>query len=536
MVLSSKYNCLAGRGVGMRLALAACAALLAPATATAGTWQTLVTPPPAPDILDKNGNDLGPGGAGAPLLMTDGSIIVQNSGGGGADGRIMKLTPDNTGSYVNGTWSFIARLPYDPIANAQAVLPDGRVLVEGGEYTGPSPQFLLTNKGAIYDPVKDKWTSVKGPKFFKDLYPPRRQFAPHPIGDSASTVLADGTFMLDDKMSRQAALFNAKTLTWTPTGGKTKSDMTDEEGLTLLPNGKVLTVDCYTDYLFGLINTYPTDPTASEIYDPATQKWSYGGSTIKSLTDPSLFEIGPAVLRPDGTVFALGDFGNSSIYNSSAGTWSKGPTLPTTRGVQYTSEDGPGALLPNGNVVVAASPASGSGYSSPPVAFFEFDGTKFNAEPTIPNAGGDTSYSMGLIVLPTGQILSVDSTKDVEIYTSNDGSHNKAWEPVIGSAPSSVTRGSTYPISGVLFNGMSQASAFGDENQNATNYPLVRITNNATKHVFYARTHDHSSMAVASPATVSTMFDAPAGMETGASSLVVVANGIASQPVNVTVQ
>jgi len=80
---------------------------------------------------------------------------------------------------------------------------------------------------------------------------------------------------------------------------------------------------------------------------------------------------------------------------------------------------------------------------------------------------------------------------------------------------------------------MSQACAFGDEEQCATNYPLVRITNKATGHVFYSRTHDHSSMAVASSARVSTMFDVPAGQEPGPSMLVVVANGIASDPVSV---
>jgi hypothetical protein len=37
-------------------------------------------------------------------------------------------------------------------------------------------------------------------------------------------------------------------------------------------------------------------------------------------------------------------------------------------------------------------------------------------------------------------------------------------------------------------------------------------------------------------ATVSTNFDVPAGIETGASSLVVVANGIPSAPVAITVQ
>jgi len=79
--------------------------------------------------------------------------------------------------------------------------------------------------------------------------------------------------------------------------------------------------------------------------------------------------------------------------------------------------------------------------------------------------------------------------------------------------------------------------SFGDEFQNATNYPLVRITNRATGHVTYARTHDHSSMGVATGATiVSTYFDVPARMDTGSSVLEVVANGIASVPVTVTVQ
>jgi hypothetical protein len=83
---------------------------------------------------------------------------------------------------------------------------------------------------------------------------------------------------------------------------------------------------------------------------------------------------------------------------------------------------------------------------------------------------------------------------------------------------------------------LSQAASFGDEDETATNYPLVRITNKATHHVFYAKTHDHSTMAVATGTTVvSTNFDVPAKMETGASSLVVVANGIPSRAMNLTV-
>jgi hypothetical protein len=55
--------------------------------------------------------------------------------------------------------------------------------------------------------------------------------------------------------------------------------------------------------------------------------------------------------------------------------------------------------------------------------------------------------------------------------------------------------------------------------------------------VFYARTHDPSTMGVATgKKIVSTNFDVPSDMETGASNLVVVANGIPSASVDVTVQ
>ena len=156
---------------------------------------------------------------------------------------------------------------------------------------------------------------------------------------------------------------------------------------------------------------------------------------------------------------------------------------------------------------------------------YVFNGSTFTAGPPTPGS---------LLLLPNGQVLVGGGT--TEVYTST-GSYQSSWQPTISSAPTSVTPGSTYPISGTQFNGLSQANAFGDEFQFATNYPLVRITNNSTKHVFYARTHDHSTMGVATgSATVSTNFDVPAGIETGASTLVVVANGIPSASVNVNVQ
>jgi hypothetical protein len=83
---------------------------------------------------------------------------------------------------------------------------------------------------------------------------------------------------------------------------------------------------------------------------------------------------------------------------------------------------------------------------------------------------------------------------------------------------------------------LSQGAAYGDDAQAATNYPLVRITNRASGHVFYSRTHGHSSMAVAFGGLVSTHFDVPTAQEKGISDLVVVANGIPSNPATVNVQ
>ena len=66
------------------------------------------------------------------FLLTDGTILAQ--GNQGQDW--WKLTPDINGSYVNGTWTQVASLAsnYDPYAFASQTLPDGRVLIEGGEY------------------------------------------------------------------------------------------------------------------------------------------------------------------------------------------------------------------------------------------------------------------------------------------------------------------------------------------------------------------------------------------------------------------
>jgi hypothetical protein len=460
-------------------------------------------------------------GASSPILLTDGTVLVQDAG----FPYWWRLTPDAFGSYVNGTWSQIASLPstYSPLYHSTAVLPDGRMIIEGGEYLLNEDQTELvptwTNKGAIYDPLADTWTMVDPPDGW------------HYIGDAQSVVLADGRYMQADCCGPQAAILDAQTLTWTATGAG-KADINDEEGWTLLPNRKVLTVDAY-------VFSYDPSGTNSELYDPATGMWSSAGSTGVQLWDSAAAcggasfasqEVGPAVLRPDGTVFYTGAnacaAAHTAVYDSYRNTWKPGPDFPDDLGIA----DGPAALEPNGKVLMMTSP----GVFNLGARYFEWNGRKLSEVPGPPNAPNESSYYGNMLVLPTGQILLTDFYNDIEVFTPGWGEVES--RPDVRRAPSVVARGGTYLISGTGFNGVSQGAAYGDDAQAATNYPLVRITNRRTGHVFYERTHDHSSMAVASRRPVFTYFDVSPQTERGKSKLQVVANGIASEPVEVYVK
>ena len=94
----------------------------------------------------------------------------------------------------------------------------------------------------------------------------------------------------------------------------------------------------------------------------------------------------------------------------------------------------------------------------------------------------------------------------------------------------------SYGLEGTWFNGLSEAGAYGDDAQAATNYPLVQITNNGTRTCLVRAHRNHSSMGVGTgSATVTMHLKVPAGIELGASQLQVVAKGIASNPVSLTI-
>ena len=106
--------------------------------------------------------------------------------------------------------------------------------------------------------------------------------------------------------------------------------------------------------------------------------------------------------------------------------------------------------------------------------------------------------------------------------------------PSISSVASSLTVGSTgNAISGTNFNGFDLGGVYGDDAQSSTNFPLVRFTNSTTGDVCFARSYNFSTMGVWTTGTTNAEFDIPDSCETGASTLQVIVNGIASTGVSV---
>jgi hypothetical protein len=450
---------------------------------------------------------------GPMLQLRDGRVLAhEEQAGNPAAWHI--LTPDATGSYVNGTWGPGGLLPpgYGPVYFGSQVLLDGRqVVVEGGEYN--FGVAVWTTLGAI-----GTVTPFSGPLSWAPNLPPAGWGT---IGDAESIILANGRYMQSNCCTAENALFNGPN-SWTPTGS-VKQPNNDESGFTLLTNGKVLTVDAKFDSACGT-------GQGSELYDQGTSVWSCGPNTPVQLYNAGDEELGAAVLMYNNRVWQMG--GNvvaSAVYDVASNTWSAGPT-PSGR---LDQADGPSALEPNGKVLAMLSP----GLFQSGCQFVEYNPTT-NTLANVPNPAncpGDSSFYGHLMILPTGQIMFTDFSGFVEVYTPAPGVVAGVAPTVL--LPSTILNsGSTNNLLyGLQLNGLSQNNAYGDDYQGETDYPLVRLTSVADGSVHYAFTHDDSTHSIARNTFGHTKFDLPT-LTPGMYDFVTVTNGIASNPIHVRVQ
>jgi hypothetical protein len=445
---------------------------------------------------------------GPMLQLRDGRILVHEEQAGNPRAWHV-LTPDATGSYVNGTWSSGGLLPsnYSPFYFGSQVLLDGQtVVIEGGEYNFGSQ--VLTNLGArlTYSGSSFTWTANAPPTGWNN------------IGDAQSVILADGRYMQASCCfgdSRKSAFYTGPN-TWSP-NGLIVGPFNDEAAYTLLPSGKVLMVDAGS--------TSCSSFGSSELFDPTSDTWSCGPVTPVQLWDSAGHELGPNVLMRNGKTFQVGATNATAVYNPVTNSWAAGPTPPGG----LTGYDAPGALEPNGKVLEMLGPTAFAAGCQ----FMEYDHTTGilanTANPA--NCPGDPSFIGHLMILPTGQIMFTDLSGFVEVYNPASGVESGA-APTILAASTNLKIGSTNNLLyGSQLNGLSQNNAYGDDYQGDTDFPLVRLTNTSTGNVYWALTHNENTHSIAPGTIMFTKFDIPATVPAGTYKLVSIASGVASNAI-----
>ncbi len=483
------------RNVGIALL----ASVLGASMASAQSWTSVTNP--APDTV------------GVMLQLRDGRILIHAEQANPNNWYI--LTPDSTGSYVNGTWSSVYHFPasYGPQYFSTSVFLDGKtVIAEGGEYNFGTADWTTLGALGTYTPWTGgiTWVLNSPPSGWGN------------IGDAENDLLPTGQYLQSNCCSAQTAIYNGPN-SWTASGSVHQGN-NDESGYTALWNGKVLTVDTKSASSCGTTHGY-------ELYNPGTGTWACGafGNLPTQLFNSGDEELGAGTLMYNGKVLQNG--GNvvaTNIYDPVADTWVVGPTPP--QGLDQA--DGPSALEPNGKVLSMMSP----GLFESGCHFTEYDPSTNTMVLTVDSAQcpGDSSFYGHLMILPTGQIASTDFNIPTVFLYNYAGSIVSGVAPTIVASANYVAQGSKNNILyGKQLNGLSENNFYGDDYQAATNYPLIRFTGGGK--VWYALTHDDSNHSIA-PGTIGyTKFDLNPAMPVGTYKMEVVTNGIASNPINVSV-
>jgi fibronectin type 3 domain-containing protein len=421
------------------------------------------------------------------MLMSDGTVLCGDGGQGW-----YRLTPDIHGNYVNGTWTNAAATKYTRLFYSSDVLTNGFLYVAGGEYgTGRA-------HAELYNPLVNTWSDIPQP-------------ASDPgYSDAVSKLLPNGT-VLQGTTGGGCWIYNPNNNTITATATARNQN---EACWVRLTNDTVLTIDA-----FG---------TQSEHYSPSTASWVTDGNVPVSLYGYG-GEMGAGFVLPNGKVFYIGGTTHTAIYTppttvSGAGTWVAGPEM-IFGGTGLGAVDAPAAMMPNGKIICALGPTNG--FSSP-TSFYEYDYT-INGFTQVNGPTGLTINSapfvMTFLQLPDGNMLFVSGQGSTSLYVYfPDGTPLAMGQPTINSITEN-TDGS-YHLLGTGLNGISAGAAYGDDWQMDSNYPLIRMTNNVTGNVYYARTYAWNNTTIMTGSKVtSTEFTLPPNLPAGTYSLVVTANG-----------
>lgn len=266
-------------------------------------------------------------------LLPDGRILVVGGISVSADGSLAKsVSTAEIYDPASNTWSSAGSLAQGRSGHTATLLPDGRVVIVGGESISASGSADLTASSEIFDPRTGTW-SPSGP-----LTTGRE-------GHTA-TLLASGKILVvggQTDLSRggnvrfvsagqaavapssSAELFDPQTNSWSPVASLATERA--EHTTTLLPDGQVLVV--------GGIGKASDAPLATaERYDPINNRWL-------TIAAPTARASHTATLLPDGSVLVVGGKGSGGTYLASAERYTPRATPPATPSASPSASPSP---------------------------------------------------------------------------------------------------------------------------------------------------------------------------------------------------
>jgi N-acetylneuraminic acid mutarotase len=261
-------------------------------------------------------------------LLSDGSVLV--AGGNDGSGSLLTLKTAELYDPATDSWSSAGNLNTARSGHTATLMPNGKVLVAGGERNGNGP----LNSAELYDPATGTWSSTGN----LNISRARHTATLLPGGK----VLVAGGFVnpATGQVTNSAELYDPATGTWSTTGNLNTGRAHHTATLLAGSGGKVLVA--------GGFSCAPPSQTCSalnsaELYDPATGTWSSTGNLNSGRADGHT-----ATLLLSGKVLvAAGAFDNSELYDPATGTWSNTATLNAARRFHTAT------LLLNGKVLVA---------------------------------------------------------------------------------------------------------------------------------------------------------------------------------------
>ncbi|WP_441288618.1 kelch repeat-containing protein [Sorangium sp. KYC3313] len=238
--------------------------------------------------------------------------------------------PDPTSS----AWAPAAPVPdglYD--AHSSTLLPDGTVLIAGGEAPTPEGGRVQVDRAVRYDPASDTWTPTGAML--------------HARARPTATLLPDGTVLVAGgaPVTAAAERYDPATGAWSAAAPMNVARRA--HAAVLLPNGNVLVVGGFDG---------SSSERSAEQYDPVADTWTFVARMSEARAGLS------ATPLVDGRVLVVGG-SHSEVYDPSNDAWTTIPMRSWNRYHQHSA-----TRLADGRVLAVSRTESGSEY---PVQLFD---------------------------------------------------------------------------------------------------------------------------------------------------------------------